>query len=75
MNEIRNELLLILKYTKAKEEDKKIQLMYLLERFENSLNQKKQDLEYQLEEVKSNLETLKYVREEIMKEGIKNETN
>lgn len=67
MNEIRNELLLILKYTKAKEEDKKIQLMYLLERFENSLNQKKQDLEYQLEEVKSNLETLKYVREEILK--------
>ena len=66
MNEIRNELLNILNMVKEKDQKQKdFQIDWLLENFKNDLEDKQKDLEYRLQEVKSNLETLKYVKEAI----------
>lgn len=67
MNEIRNELLLI--RTLAKEskdgEDKKMQLEWLLQRFEYDIKNQLKDIQYKEEELLDNLKTLEYVRKEL----------
>ena len=66
MNEIRNELLLIKDLVKAKnDDDKNFQLEWLLDRFEYDIKTQLKDLESKKQELKSNLETLEYVRKEL----------
>ena len=70
MNEIRNELLTILSL--EKNNNRSFYLELLLERFEYDLDDKEKDLEYKLQEVRNNKETLKFVRQEL---GIKKRLN
>lgn len=65
MNEIRNELLTLLNLTKT--DDKKLYTELLLERFEIDIKRQLEDIQYKEEQLKDNLETLKYVREELNK--------
>lgn len=65
-NEIRNELLTILAIGKNKDVDYNIK--NLLECFEYDLKDKLKEIKYQEEQVKENLELLKFVREELNKE-------
>lgn len=66
MNEIRNELLILLQLAKATDEkDKKFQLEWLLERFENDIKRQLDDLKYKINELERNLETLNYVKQEL----------
>lgn len=65
MNEIRNELLTLLNLTKTN--DKKFYTELLLERFEIDIKRQLEDIQYKEEQLKDNLETLKYVREELNK--------
>jgi len=66
MNEIRNELLILLQLAKATDEkDKKFQLEWLLERFENDIKRQLDDLKYKTNELERNLETLNYVKQEL----------
>lgn len=68
MNEIRNELLNIYNYAKADDKDKDLRLDMLLERFEIDIKRQLEDLHNKEQELKSNLETLEYVRNELRKE-------
>lgn len=69
-NEMRNELLLILDMATAKnEQDKKFNLEWLLERFENDIKDQLKELDYKKKELENNLNTLEYVRNELKKEG------
>ena len=68
-NEIRNELIYLLKYIDSNDA-KDIYLSCLLERFEEDLKQKKEDLEYQLKTIDRNMETLKYVKEKLQERGL-----
>ena len=66
MNEIRNELLLILQTAKETNgHDKQLRLEWLLERFECDIKKQLEDIQYKENELKSNLETLNYVREQL----------
>lgn len=66
MNEIRNELLLILQTAQeTNEHDKQLRLEWLLERFECDINKQLEDLKYKENELKSNLETLNYVKQQL----------
>ena len=69
MNEIRNQLLIIRNLKKAieKNDDIDFQFSYLLERFQIELETKRKNLEYELKEVIENLETLNYVKSEVLK--------
>ncbi len=67
INEIRNELLIIRSLQLGKEEDKKIYLEQLLDRFQYDIERQLEDLKYKEKELKENLETLEYVRKEILK--------
>ena len=69
MNEIRNELLGLLSYVNSKEEDKKIMLDMVLDRFEYDIKDQLKDIEYKKQELENNLKTLEYVRNELSKEG------
>ncbi len=69
LNETRNELLILLTMQKKETaEDKKFQLEYLLERFERDIEVKIEDANRVIKQEQENLETLKYVREQL---GIK----
>lgn len=65
MNEIRNELLTILNLSKNGEDNKKFYTELLLERFEYDIKDQLEDVEYKKKELEGNLETLKYVREQL----------
>ena len=66
INEIRNELLMIAQMEKqTNEEDRKLRLEWLLERFENDIKDQLKDLYYKKQELDNNLETLEYVRKEL----------
>ena len=65
MNEIRNELLTLLTLTKTN--DKKFYTELLLERFEIDIKRQLEDIEYKQKELRENLGTLYYVREELNK--------
>lgn len=65
MNEIRNELLTLLNLTKTN--DKKFYTELLLERFEIDIKRQLEDIEYKQKELRENLGTLYYVREELNK--------
>lgn len=64
MNEIRNELLGILKLMQTKD-NTDIYLSTLLERFEYDIKDKIEANNRENEELERNLETLKYVRKEL----------
>ena len=66
-NEIRNELLGIMYLVKGKEENKKFNIEYLLERFEIDIKNKLEDIEYQKRQLNDNLELLNYVKNELLK--------
>lgn len=66
MNEIRNELLLILQAEKENnEKDHALKIEWLLERFQYDLEDQLKDLQYKENEIKNNLNVLKYVRKEL----------
>ena len=64
MSETRNELLGLLRYVNS-EDNKDIYLSCLLERFEIDLKRKKEDLQNELKQVNSDMETLEYVKEKL----------
>lgn len=64
MNEIRNELLGILKLMQTTD-NVDIYLSTLLDRFEYDIKDKLEDIENEKQELERNLETLKYVRKEL----------
>ena len=61
MSETRNELIYLLKYVDSAS-DKDIYLSCLLERFEEDLKRRKEDLQNELKQVDSDMETLDYVK-------------
>lgn len=66
MNEIRNELLLILQTAQeTNEHDKQLNLEWLLERFECDIKKQLEDLRHKENELKSNFETLQYVKQQL----------
>lgn len=66
MNEIRNELILIENLMKAKDdENKKFQLEWLLDRFENDITTQLKDIEYKKKDLENNLNLLEYIRKEL----------
>lgn len=69
MNEIRNQLLYILKITQTTE-DKELYTELLLERYEIDIKRRLKEIEYEKQELEENLETLEFVRKKI---GIKEE--
>lgn len=69
MNEIRNQLLYILKIAQTTE-DKEIYTELLLERYEIDIKRRLKEIEYEKQELEENLETLEFVRKKI---GIKEE--
>lgn len=69
MNEIRNQLLYILKIAQTKE-DKELYTELLLERYEIDIKRRLKEIEYEKQELEDNLETLEFVRKKI---GIKEE--
>ena len=69
MNEIRNQLLYILKIAQTTE-DKEIYTELLLERYEIDIKRRLKEIEYEKQELEENLETLEFVRKKI---GIKKE--
>lgn len=64
-NEIRNELLTILAMSKHEEKDKDFYLKELLNRFEYDINDKLEEYENEIKVLKSNLELLEHVRNEL----------
>lgn len=72
-NEIRNQLLLILSLETGNKENHKMNLEWLLDRYQYDIEDKLKDLEYKKKELEDNLELLKYVREEIKKGEERNE--
>lgn len=69
MNEIRNQLLYILKIAQTTE-DKEMYTEFLLERYEIDIKRRLKEIEYEKQELEENLETLEFVRKKI---GIKEE--
>lgn len=69
MNEIRNQLLYILKIAQTTE-DKEMYTELLLERYEIDIKRRLKEIEYEKQELEENLETLEFVRKKI---GIKEE--
>ena len=67
MNEIRNQLLYILKITQTTE-DKELYTELLLERYEIDIKRRLKEIEYEKQELEDNLETLAFVRNKL---GIK----
>jgi hypothetical protein len=68
INGIRNELLTILcLLNKTTEEDKKRVIEELLDRFEYDIRNQLEDTKRKEKELEDNLETLEYVRNEILK--------
>lgn len=66
MNEIRNELILLEKLMKEKDdENKKFQLEWLLDRFENDITTQLKDIEYKKKDLENNLNLLEYIRKEL----------
>lgn len=65
VNEIRNELLTILAMNKHEEKDKDFYLKELLNRFEYDINDKLEEYENEIKVLKSNLELLEHVRNEL----------
>lgn len=65
MNEIRNELLTLLNMEKNGEDNKRFYLELLLERFEIDIKRQLEDIQYKEKQLKDNLETLKYIKEEL----------
>ena len=69
MNEIRNQLLYILKIAQTTE-DKEMYTEFLLERYEIDIKRRLKEIEYEKQELEENLETLEFVRKKIgIKEG------
>ena len=69
MNEIRNQLLYILKIAQTTE-DKEMYTEFLLERYEIDIKRRLKEIEYEKQELEENLEKLEFVRKKI---GIKEE--
>ena len=66
MNEIKNELILLEKLMKEKDdENKKFQLEWLLDRFENDITTQLKDIEYKKKDLENNLNLLEYIRKEL----------
>ena len=63
-NEMRNELLEILKLMQT-EDNVDIYLSTLLDRFEYDIKDQLEEIEHKKEQLEANLDTLKYVREKL----------
>jgi hypothetical protein len=66
MDEIRNELLLILQAEKeTNQEDHKLKIEWLLERFQYQIEEELKEVKYKEEKLNNNLKVLEYVKKEL----------